>query len=244
MTPRVSVVIPCHDDGVHLEEAVSSVLAQSFDDFEIVVADDGSSDEATARVLRSLDRSRTTVLRLAHGGVARARNEAIREARGEYVLPLDADDRIAAAHLEKTTAVLDAGPEVGIVDCEADLCGEASGPWLRPPFSMPELLLGNTIAPCSLFRRADFERTRGYDPGMRDGWEDFDLWLSILELGRSVARVPDTLLHYRVRRGSRSDLMGRRRWPAAYRRLLWNHPALYARHPTILPRLLWKLVVP
>jgi hypothetical protein len=76
---------------------------------------------------------------------------------------------------------------------------------------------------------------------MDRGWEDFDLWLSLVELGRSAARVPEALFEYRVRKGSRSDRMTSRDWRRAYARILRNHPRLFARYPQVLPRYLLRM---
>ena len=177
------------------------------------------------------------MLRTPPQGTARARNAGIAEATGEFILPLDADDRIRPAFLEKTLAPLRDSEVVGIVDTEAERFGEASGAWARPPFRMPNFLLGNTIAPAALYRRADYRRTRGYNPNMSRGWEDFDFWLSLLELDKVAARVPEVLFDYRIRSESTSHRMTPADWRFCYGRLLRNHPRLYAAHPSILPRL-------
>jgi glycosyltransferase involved in cell wall biosynthesis len=242
--PLVTVVIPCYDLGAFLEEAVDSVLAQTLTQVEVMVVDDGSTDPATRALLDGFERPRTRTLRSRHRGVSGARNAAIREARGRFILPLDADDRIAPSYLEKAVLVLEKEPDVGIVECEAELFGERQGRWERPRFAMPDFLLGNTLAPASLFRVEDFHRTRGYNDNMVHGWEDFDFWLSIVALGRRVVRIPETLLFYRVRHDSRSSGMTRRRRGAAYARILANHPGLFARHPTILPRYAWRMLQP
>jgi len=242
MQPRVSVIVPCRDDGAFLEQAVASALAQSEKALEVVVVDDGSSDPETLRLFDRWSQPRTRLLRLPPSGVSGARNAGIAEAQGAYILPLDADDRLEPAFAARTAAVLDARPEVGIVETDAVFFGARSGPWPRPTFSMPQLLLGNTLSPCSLFRRSDFRLTHGYDPGMARGWEDFDFWLSLVELGRVAARVPEALFHYRVRPGSRSALMTPLDWRRCYARILRNHPRLFARHPQVLPRYLFRML--
>src|SRR5437879_507126 len=93
--PVVSVIIPCFNQGATLDEAVASVLNQTFTDFEIVIVNDGSTDPFTSELLANYHRPRTRVITTANGGLAAARNTAIRNSRGKYILPLDADDRIA-----------------------------------------------------------------------------------------------------------------------------------------------------
>lgn len=235
--PRVSVVIPCRDDGRFLEEALASIAAQTLPAREVLVVDDGSTEAQTRQLFDSWSRSDARLVRLGPVGVSAARNLAIAQARGEFILPLDADDRIAPRYLELAVQPLEREPRVGIVECEAELFGDAFGPWTRPPFRMPHFLLGNSIVPAALFRKTDFERTRGYNPNMVHGWEDFDLWLSFLELGLGVTRLPETLFFYRQRPHSRSRRLGQeRRTACAYARILLNHKRLYARHPQILPR--------
>jgi len=235
--PRVSVVIPCRDDGAYIEEALQAIADQTLSEQEVLVVDDGSSEPQTRRLFDGWRRNDARLLRLPPIGVSAARNHAIAEACGEFILPLDADDRIAPRYLERAVQVLEQEPHVGIVESEAELFGDTSGPWPRPPFRMPHYLLGNTIAPAALFRKADFARTRGYNPNMVHGWEDFDLWLSLIELGLGVERLPEVLFFYRQRAASRSRRLSQRhRMAWAYARILLNHKRLYARHPLILPR--------
>ena len=82
-TPKVSVIVPCYNLGEYLDEAVNSVLGQTFQDFEIIVVDDGSTDEATNALLADYRRPRTRVLRAPHGGLGAARHLAIASAQGE-----------------------------------------------------------------------------------------------------------------------------------------------------------------
>ncbi|MFZ2642490.1 MAG: glycosyltransferase family A protein, partial [Verrucomicrobiia bacterium] len=164
--PRVSVVIPCYNLGQYLDEAVESVLAQTYQEFEILVVDDGSTDETTKQILSSYNRPKTRVIRTANQGPSAARNTGIQQARGEYILPLDADDKIGSRYMEKAVAVLDQRAEVGIVCCEAEFFGEVAGKWNLPEYSFPLVLLENMIVEPSFFRMADYKQTRGYNPNM------------------------------------------------------------------------------
>src|SRR3972149_1699479 len=99
--PRVSVIIPCYNLGPYLDEAVGSVLSQTYQDFEILVVDDGSTDPATRTLLADYRRPKTRVIQLPHGGLAAARNAGVANAGGEYLCALDADDRLASSFLAK-----------------------------------------------------------------------------------------------------------------------------------------------
>jgi len=201
---RVSVVIPCFNAGAFLEEAVQSALAQTWDDLEVVVVDDGSADPATTALLDNASWPRTRIIRQANAGPAAARNAAIGAATGEYILPLDADDRIAPTYVEKAHQVLQARPEVGIVYCKAERFGAASGPWDLPAYSVRELAIDNVIFVTSLFRRADWERVGGFNEQLLHGVEDYDFWVRIVGMGREVVQLDEPLFHYRVQAASRT----------------------------------------
>ncbi|HNX59960.1 MAG TPA: glycosyltransferase family A protein, partial [Spirochaetota bacterium] len=133
--PKVSVIIPCYNQGIYVDEAVDSVLRQTFDDYEIIIVNDGSTDEITNEKLKSYCRPRTRVLTTENQGLAEARNTGIRNSSGVYILPLDADDVIAETYLEKAVAILDGNQKVGIVYSRAMLFGERSGEWRLPVYS-------------------------------------------------------------------------------------------------------------
>jgi glycosyltransferase involved in cell wall biosynthesis len=223
--PRVSVIMPCYNQGAYVDEAVDSILSQTFPDFEIIIVNDGSTDEHTNRKLESFDKPKSRVLRTTNQGLAAARNNGIRDAIGEYILPLDADDRIAPTYLEKAVRVLDENPNAGIVYCEAEFFGEESGKWPIPAYRFPEILLRNFIFCSAFFRKADWEQTSGYQPMF--GWEDYDFWLSLIERGREVVRIPEVLFYYRRVQGSMIKMMTREQQLTAHTRIFSSHTALY-----------------
>src|SRR4051794_23661414 len=97
---RVSVVIPCYNQGLYLLEAVSSVEAAIGDRHELVIVDDGSDDPATIGILRDLESRGHRVIHQPNAGVAAARNHGIRESQGDCILPLDADNTITPRYIE------------------------------------------------------------------------------------------------------------------------------------------------
>jgi glycosyltransferase involved in cell wall biosynthesis len=226
--PKVSVVIPCYNQGQFIDEAVDSVLAQTFTDFEIIIVNDGSTDSSTNRLLQSYEKEKTRVVITANRGLAAARNNGIAVAEGQYILPLDADDRIAATYLEKAVAILDADPEVGIVYCRARLFGAAETEWLLPEYSLERMLVDNVIFCSALFKRDDWLAAGGYDPGMIYGWEDYEFWLGLIERGRKVVRIDDILFCYRV--ASDSMVRSKEKWQkvAMFQRIYLRHQRLFS----------------
>lgn len=226
----VSVIIPCYNQGAFIDEALDSVLAQTFDDLEIVVVNDGSTDPLTIAKLQGLSRPRTRVLHTPNRGLPAARNAGIAAASGRYILPLDADDRIAPAYIEKAVAVLDAGPDVGVVYCRAELFGDRRGEWGLPEYQFPDVLFSPRIFAAALFRRADWEDAGGYSDLFRGGWEDYDFWLSLIGRGRRVVRLPEALFYYRQLAGSMARGMDDAYRVKAFRLLFERHRKLYESH--------------
>ncbi len=224
----VSVIIPCFNQGAFVDEALDSVLAQTFDDIEIIVVNDGSTDPLTVGALQALRRPRTRVVHTANQGLPAARNAGIRAAVGRYILPLDADDRIAPTYIEQAVRVLEARPDVGIVYCRAELFGDRRGEWGLPEYQFPDVLFSPRIFAAALFRRADWEAVGGYSDEFRGGWEDYDFWLSLIERGCRVERLPEVLFHYRQAAGSMARGMSDEYRSAAFGRLFARHRKLYA----------------
>ncbi|HBA87487.1 MAG TPA: glycosyltransferase family 2 protein [Geobacter sp.] len=225
--PKVSVVIPCYNHGVFLDEAVASVLRQSCTDLEIVVVNDGSTDPFTVDLLKSYDRPKTRVVHTQNAGLASARNTGIRNALGSYILPLDADDRIAESYLERAAAILDERPEAGVVYCDQELFGERQGLWDAPPYDRTAILFDNLVFATALYRKSDWERVGGYSSRFVYGWEDWDFWMSMTELGKQFVKLPEPLHFYRIRSSSMNRSMRFRHKMAMMLLLVARHRALY-----------------
>lgn len=200
----VSIVIPCYNAGPELEEAVRSALQQTYPAIEVVIVDDGSTNPLTMEMLRNPQWPRARVFHKKNGGPASARNMAIQHAQGQYILPLDADDRIDPTYVEKAVAILEAEPDVGIVYCKAMKFGAEVGPWALPPYTLRELVIDNVIFVSSLFRRDDWERVGGFSESLKLGIEDYDFWVKIVALERGVRQIDEHLFHYRVGHVSRT----------------------------------------
>jgi len=183
-TPSVSVIIPCYNLGEYLDAAVDSVLSQTFQDFEILIVDDGSTDPATQALLADYRRPGTRVMRTAHGGVSAARNLAIANTTGPYLCALDADDRLEPTYFAKAVPVLDADPTVTFVSCWLRTFGDESWEWKPERCDLPAILWEDTVLTAALVRRDAVAAVGGYDTQMPlQGAEDWDLWLTLVERG-------------------------------------------------------------
>src|SRR5689334_7345810 len=138
--PRVSVIIPCYNLGQYLDEAVNSVRAQSFNDWEIVIVNDGSTDPATNRLLADYRRPKTRVLTTENRGLSAARNLAIAHATGAYICALDADDVLEPRYLERAVAHLEADPTLGFVSSWLETFGDEQWVWKQDRCDLPALL--------------------------------------------------------------------------------------------------------
>lgn len=195
--PIVSVVIPCHNYGRFVEEAVDSVLAQELQSCEVIVVDDGSTDPETIQVLDDLRRERTAVVRQQNMGLSEARNTGIRRARGKYICCLDADDTLEPTYLEKAVSALEANPGIGFVYPWVQLFGDRDQVWRTEPFDLQRLLRYNHVAVAAVFKRGDWERVGGYAADMRLGFEDWEFWLRLGSGGVRGHLIPEALVQQR-----------------------------------------------
>jgi len=203
LKPLVSVIVPVYNMASYLEEAIQSILSQDYPHLEVIIMDDGSTDNSLA-IAHHLAQSdpRIYVYHQSNAGVAAARNKAIRFSKGQYILPVDADNWIEPSYLRRAVDVLEKHPEIKVVGCQAVFFGEKNGPWKLPPFSYRRIAQRNIIDVCAMYRRTDFDQTTGYDEQFPFR-EDWDFWLSMFESGGAFYRLEEPLLHYRVRVSSK-----------------------------------------
>ena len=225
--PRVSVIIPCYNHGRYLDESIGSVLDQTFKDLEIIVVNDGSTDPETLDILDLLNRKGCRVLHTPNQGPAAARNTGISSCRSDYILPLDADDRISPDFIREAVTVLDADPLLGVVYGRVRFFGEAEGVWEQPEFSPGRLLIENMIVATAVFRRKDWLAVGGYRAVMKEGWEDWDFWLSLVGISRKVNRLENGIFYYRIRHDSRTRSLPLGMKMKLFSRLVLSHKSLY-----------------
>jgi len=227
MNQLISIVVPCYNQGQFLDEAIDSVLSQTYKNIEIIVVNDGSTDSFTNDLLTNYSRPNTKVITTENQGLAKARNTAIDAANGEFVLPLDADDKIAPTYCEKAIDIISKNENIGIVHSKTEYFGERSGLRYDPPFSLEAILRKNVILCSSIFRRADWEKVGGYNANMKYGGEDWDFWLSILELGKEVYKISEVMFYYRIRGKSMARSIDEGKFRELRKQIYLNHLQLY-----------------
>ena len=216
-SPLVSVIIPAYNAEVFIERTIRSVLSQTYNNLEVVVVDDGSSDR-TAEIVQTIasQDSRLCLLQQPNSGVAAARNLGIEKSRGELIAPIDADDIWYPLNIEKqVAAMVTADSDVGLVyswsvdiDEEDLLAGGFHISTLEGNVDRA-LVYRNFIGNASavLIRRACFDKVGGYDPNLKQqnaqGCEDWDIYLKIAKLYQFKV-VPEFLVGYRQLIGSMS----------------------------------------
>jgi glycosyltransferase involved in cell wall biosynthesis len=207
MNPTVSVVIPCYNLGEFLDEAVQSVLAQTYQDFEILIVDDGSTDEGTRTLLANYSRPQTRVIRTENRGLPAAKNAGAAATTGPYLCMLDADDRLDPRYMETSVSALEQDATLAFVSHWLRTFGDERADWTPERCDFPALLDVNTVNGAALVRRTAFDAVGGFDESMRDGCEDWDFWISLVERGFTGRILPEMLFHYRRRTGSMSRTM-------------------------------------
>ncbi len=203
--PAVSIVIPCYLQAQYVTEALESVVAQRFTDWECVVVDDGSPDDCVQVVRRfaaTRGDGRIRLISQANAGLASARNSGINASQGRYILPLDADDKLHPDYLTQTVTVLDRYADIAIVYVDEQNFGLADHVHVKGRVSLEALKRHNIHDYCSLYRREVWERTGGYSPAMYLGGEDWEFWLAAAACGFKSHHVSQPLFLYRNRDNS------------------------------------------
>jgi glycosyltransferase involved in cell wall biosynthesis len=232
MDKNVSVIMPCYNQEEFVLEAIQSVIDQTYQNWELIIVNDGSTDNSKnviVNYLTALEDSRISFHSIKNSGVSHARNFAIRKSSGEYILPLDADDKLHPLYLENTVEIMTSDENLIIVYSEVEFFGAKHGKLNVREFSYKNILLNNIIVCTALFKRADFDKTDGYDTSFVYGWEDWDFWLCLLKVTKGSAfKIPETLFYYRIKQNSRNQTIDNEkqwqndtRWKIFIKHLEW-----------------------
>lgn len=196
MKPFVSVIVPLYNAAPYIGEALESIITSTYRPIEVVVVDDGSTDDSL-NIAQTFAKNHpeVQVVNQQNAGVSAARNKAIQIAKGTYILPVDADDKINPLYIEHAVSAMK--ENVRVVGSRAEYFGAKQGEWRLPDYTPERLAQRNMIHISSLFRKADWEQVGGFceEEIYREDWS---FWLSIMELGGEYVRLDEVGLYYRV----------------------------------------------
>jgi len=188
----------------YIDEAILSVRQYPDDEvYEIIVVNDGSDEPSAIEKLEEIETGRIRVIHQENKGLGNARNTGINIANGDYILPLDADNKILPEYISSGISYLEKHPEISVVYGNALFFGDENKINQVPDFSIEALLKENFIDACAVYRKSVWEAINGYDENMPVmGWEDWDFWLRAFFKGFKFKHIDKLLFEYRVRHDS------------------------------------------
>lgn len=198
----LSIIMPCFNHGKYIQDALDSIGPEKISyPIEVVIVDDGSTDIPTLAKLDELKAKGYKVIHQKNAGPAAARNTAIRNANGKYILPLDADNRIMPEYVNTGIAVLEKGT-YQIAYCTPHFFGDignGSRVFKSKPFDIATMFEANYIDNCSIFLKEVWTKNNGYDEAIPHyGHEDWEFWINAFANGFKFYFIKQKLFYYRI----------------------------------------------
>lgn len=224
----VSIIVPCYNQAAYLDEALESVVKQTYTYWECIIINDGSTDNTNSVVKKWISKDvRFKYLEQENKGVVIARNNGIKIAVGDYILPLDADDKIGEDYILLAIEQFENQKNLKLVYCEAAYFGDKVEIWNLPEFTLAELAVRNIIFNCAVFKKKDWELIGGYDENCNKGLEDWEFWINLLKNGGAVYKIPKVCFYYRQLRNSRNVTISPDQYEKIYQYLSLKHTAFF-----------------
>lgn len=202
--PLVSVIIPCFNHGEYIDDTVQSILDQSYENIEIVIVDDGSTDQFTIDFLSGYKQQNTKIIWQENKKTSAARNKGFSHTIGEYILTIDADDLIDHSFVEKSVRILETYPRIGAVSAWAICFGEETYTWQPSGGSIENFISDINCPSMALIRRNVWLQNGGFDEKLQIGYEDWDFWLCTTSNGWYIHILHEYLYYYRQLNNSRA----------------------------------------
>ena len=241
-TINVSVIVPCYNTADYVLETLKSVSNQTYKNLEIIIVDDGSTDE-TAKIIeyyKSIE-PRAKSIRISNSGLSNARMAGYKfSTGGGYLLFLDSDDIIDPTYIEKCIGVAEKGYD--IVYSKACFFDAKNGPWKLPAFQLLDFLCFNCIYASALIRKSLFNSVGGYDPDIKL-MEDWDCYINMIKHGGKVYRISEELFFYRKRKNGSSltDRQTNTQMEESFLKIYLKHYDFYKDHNLGFKELIWRM---
>lgn len=204
MKVKISIVIPCYKSASTLEETLESVLNQNNNEWEALIINDGSPDHVEEIASKWISRdNRFKYFKKINGGLGSARNFGLKHAQGQYILPLDSDNKIRPNFTNRAMEILDGDHSLGVVYGNAKNFGDKTDDWIVGEFDRFRMLNHNYIDACAVIRKRLFDNFGYYDENLPyQGHEDWEFWLRILNSNYKFYYLKEISFDYRVTNSS------------------------------------------
>lgn len=230
---EISVVVPCYNYANYLPECIESLISQTYPIKEIVIVNDGSPDNTTEVANELIAKYPDFNIKLIikeNGGLSSARNSGIKEATGEFIMCLDADDKLTPAGIEEHVKLIE--DDFTIAQCALMEFGDRHISYAPTGATLEKILRGNTIFCNAMFSRKVWEAVGGYDESdtMKWGWEDYEFWIRCLEYGCYVNTSDFIALRYRAHSNNMTKMTTHPHWDDLKKYIQTKHNHLYERY--------------
>ncbi len=228
---KLSIVIPYYNMGDFILDCVRSIQASTYPDMEILIIDDGSTDQHSKKMLDHLEEEPfVKIYRKKNGGLAGTRNYGASLASGRFLAFLDADDRVKPEYYTKAINVLQSYENVFFVGSWVSYFGDSTGQWITYSPQPPYLLIHNMLNSSSLvYKKAAFEQSGSNDASVDYGLEDYESVISLTASGYNGVVLPEFLFDYRIRADSMFRKITREKLLYSYRYIADKHASYYAK---------------
>ncbi len=207
MNPKISVIIPAFGQAEYLEDCIESVYGQTVAPHEVIIVNDGSTDNTQEIAERYMFRnfpaieSPVKVINQVNKGLPSARNTGIMNATGDYCLFLDADDMLKENAVEKITSSI-LSTNADIIAPSFQCFGKSNQEVILQMPTMEDMKVANRLGYFCAIRRSVLLEVGGYSPRMRFGYEDYHIWFDLFSRGKTLCIIQDPLVMYRVKEKS------------------------------------------
>lgn len=198
---KISIIVPLHNQAEYIGDCLESIRNQTVEPYETIVVNDGSTDFSSS-VLAGYSLMDLNVIHQTNRGLPSARNTGVMNSKGDFILPLDADDILLPDTIERLSKILETtdADVVGLSFREFGLRNTLVS--LMPNPSIEDFKTANRIGYCSAIRKDVLLEVGGYSPKMVWGYEDYHLWFNLLSRGKKIITLPEIMWLYRTKEKS------------------------------------------